>query len=195
MHKWTQGQSNFSVTFVWIDPASIVAGSYEVKVDAGEADSSWLILHHKPAFRRPLRPGAWRLLLMYNWEIVAETQFLVIPLIYYNGKLVGTGQAKFLHEGPAPKYVDHNFTAIENFLGLKQKQASHLRLAATNARRFGKDLHQWTENLVSEFWTIQEICLLGKENLQCPSVQIACSSTPWSSHSPDVKSEIQVTVT
>jgi protein xylosyltransferase len=196
MHKWTAGPTNFSATFVWIDPASVVAGSYEVKIETGDVDTSSLILHHKPSFRRPLRPGAWRLLLMYSWEIVAETRFLVTPLLFNNGKEVGAEQASFLHDGPAPRYVDHNFTAIENFLGLRQKQASQMRLASTNSRRFGKDLRQWMENLVSEFWTIQEICFLREHDKPCPSAQIeACSDSPWSSYFPDPKSEIQITIT
>lgn len=34
IHKWGTGEQ-FSATFVWIDPTNTVAGSYEVKIDAG----------------------------------------------------------------------------------------------------------------------------------------------------------------
>lgn len=33
-HKWDEGEA-FAATFVWVDPANIVAGSFEVKVDTG----------------------------------------------------------------------------------------------------------------------------------------------------------------
>lgn len=34
IHKWGPG-SQFSATFVWVDPTNTVAGSYEVKIEAG----------------------------------------------------------------------------------------------------------------------------------------------------------------
>ena len=34
LHKWGEGEA-FAATFVWVDPINTVAGSFEVKVDAG----------------------------------------------------------------------------------------------------------------------------------------------------------------
>lgn len=191
LHKWSKGPTNFTATFIWIDPAAKVAGSYEVKIETGETEASWLILHHKPSFHRPLRPGVWKLLLMYNWETIAETRFIVLPLVYYNGKQVTNDQVKFLHDGPAQGYVDHNFTAIETLLGLKDEQATLARVASVNSRRFGKDLLQWLERLVSEFWTIQDMCIIDNAGLPCRTAQLdSCHTIQWSSRFPDPKADI-----
>lgn len=34
IHKWGPG-TQFSATFVWVDPTNTVAGSYEVKIESG----------------------------------------------------------------------------------------------------------------------------------------------------------------
>ncbi|OQR69109.1 xylosyltransferase oxt-like [Tropilaelaps mercedesae] len=72
LHEWDRGPAS-SITFVWIDPAQVVAGSYEVKVNTGEQ-----VQHHKPPLRKPLRPGIWTLKLFKNWVLMGETNFVEI---------------------------------------------------------------------------------------------------------------------
>lgn len=190
MHKWTTDKENITVTFVWIDPALTVAGSYEVKVES-DTDSAYVTLHHKPAFKQPLRPGVWKLLILYNWSVVAETRFLVVPLLYYNGNEVSRDNVEFLNGGPATRYVEHNFTAIEDMLNISARQSSQLRIAQSNAKRFGADLLQWSDSLLSEFWNIDNVCTASKSYPLCHTTQLdMCHSSEWSSMSPDLKSQL-----
>ncbi|XP_023222880.1 xylosyltransferase 1-like isoform X2 [Centruroides sculpturatus] len=190
VHKWGPGQA-FSATFVWVDSTNTVAGSYEVKIETGVQ-----VLYHKPIFRQPLRPGIWTLQLLYNWVIVAEAQFLVTPLSYYNGHKVGSEQAKFLHNGPGQRYVDHDFSSVEILLGYTNK-STVLRQASANSRRYGKDLEEWIDSLVAQFWTVQNTCFLAQPQhptggAVCLRLDLdPCHMTTWSSRSPDPKSDIR----
>ena len=76
VQKWVRGP-NLTATVVWIDPAHVVAASYEVGVDA---DAEYT--QYKPPLQRPLRPGAWTVRLLRRWERVAEVRFLVLPLAF-----------------------------------------------------------------------------------------------------------------
>ncbi|KAG8188510.1 hypothetical protein JTE90_008075 [Oedothorax gibbosus] len=190
IHKWGAGEQ-FSATFVWIDPTNTVAGSYEVKIDAGNQ-----ILYHKPTFRQPLRPGTWSLKLLYEWELVAETLFLIVPLSVYNGHPVSSEQVKFLHNGPGQPYVDHDFTNVEALLGFTNK-TTQLRQALSNSRRYNKDLREWSDTLVSNFWSVQETCFVSQPQhptggTLCLDLDLkACHMTTWSSHADDPKSVIR----
>ena len=76
-HVWGAGKE-FTVSMAWIDPANIIAASYDVKIPGSSYVGS-----HKPVLNRPLRPGVWTVKLMFNMAVVAETQFLVTPLTVY----------------------------------------------------------------------------------------------------------------
>lgn len=76
-HVWDLGKE-FTVSMAWVDPANIIAASYDIKIPGSVFTGS-----HKPALNRPLRPGVWTVKLMYNMALVAETQFLIIPLTHY----------------------------------------------------------------------------------------------------------------
>ncbi|GFQ80628.1 xylosyltransferase oxt [Trichonephila clavata] len=190
IHKWGPGVQ-FSATFVWVDPTNTVAGSYEVKIEAGNQ-----VLYHKPTFRQPLCPGTWSLKLLYEWELVAETLFLVIPLSVYNGHEVSSEQVKFLHNGPGQPYVDHDFTNVEALLGYTNKSAQQ-RQALSNSRRYGKDLREWTDTLVSSFWSVQDTCFVNQPlhpsgGALCLDLELdPCHLTTWSSHADDPKSVIR----
>lgn len=213
MHKWLPSHTtndDLSVTFVWIDPANIVAGSYEVKIEPknSNADSAndLLVYHHKPSLRQPLRPGVWRLLLLHNWIKYAETRFVITPLLYRDGLPLTDEQLFKVHNGPAQSYSDHNFTAVEILLRLHEAQSLKKKAAETNARKSGLDLTDWIKDLVRDVWTVQDICLvnhtlsstrspypwesppLSSWN-QCISSKLKhCQHTTWSSHFPDPKS-------
>ncbi|XP_054711088.1 xylosyltransferase oxt-like [Uloborus diversus] len=189
IHKWGPGQQ-FSATFVWVDPTNTVAGSYEVKIDAGNQ-----VLYHKPTFRQPLLPGTWTLKLLYSWELVAETLFLVIPLSVYSAHPISSEQVKFLHNGPGQPYVDHDFTNVEAVLGFTNK-STLLRQALANSRRYGKDLREWTDSLVGNFWSVQDTCFVNQPQhptggTLCLDLELdPCHLTSWSSLSADPKSTI-----
>ncbi|KAI1292127.1 Xylosyltransferase oxt [Halotydeus destructor] len=188
IHKWMLGTQNFTVTFVWIDPANIVAGSFEVKIDKGDPESKWIIMHHKPTFNKPLRPGIWRVVLMYQWQTIAETRFPIIPFIAYNSKSPDEQQVTHLHRGPSLKYIEYNFSSIESLLGLQNSQTSQLRIANANAKRFGQDLSSWAQNIIAEFYSVKDICSV-QEDHHCSQIQ-SCDETEWSSSYPDPKSAL-----
>ncbi|GBM80770.1 Xylosyltransferase oxt [Araneus ventricosus] len=190
IHRWGPG-TQFSATFVWVDPTNTVAGSYEVKIEAGNQ-----VLYHKPTFRQPLRPGTWSLKLLYEWELVAETFFLIIPLSVYNGHEVSSEQVKFLHNGPGQPYVDHDFSNVEALLGYANKSVQ-ARQALSNSRRYGKDLKEWTDTLVSSFWSVQDTCFVNQPlhpsgGALCLDLELdPCHLASWSSHADDPKSTIR----
>lgn len=74
VQKWARGP-NLTATIVWIDPALVVAASYEITVDV---DAEYT--QYKPPLQRPLRPGAWTVRVLKQWQRVAEVRFLVVPL-------------------------------------------------------------------------------------------------------------------
>ena len=143
-------------------------------------------------FRQPLRPGTWTLKLLYSWELVAETHFLITPLSVYSGHQVSSEQVKFLHNGPGQSYVDHDFSNVETLLGFTNK-STHLRQALANSRRYGKDLWEWTDSLVSSFWSVQETCFVRQPQhptggALCLELELdPCDLTSWSSFAADPK--------
>lgn len=128
--------------------------------------------------------------------MVAETLFLVVPLSVYNSHPVSSEQVKFLHNGPGQPYVDHDFTNVEALLGFTNKSAQ-LRQALSNSRRYGRDLREWSDSLVSNFWSIQDTCFVNQPQhptggAMCLDLELeSCRSTSWSSHAEDPKSVIK----
>ncbi|XP_013776191.1 xylosyltransferase oxt-like isoform X1 [Limulus polyphemus] len=190
LHKWGPGKE-FSATFVWVDPTKTVAGSYEVRVESGNQD-----LHLKPVFRQPLRPGIWTLLLMYNWVLVAETHFLVVPLSVYNTQPVDEQKTPMIHSGPGKQpYVDHDFSNVETLLKYTNKTLM-LQQAVLNSQKAGKDLENWIDGLTTQFWTVQDLCFVSVPQhptggALCLALDMdPCQLTLWSSKSPDPKSEV-----
>lgn len=76
VQKWAHGP-NLTATVVWIDPALVVAASYDITVDV---DAEYT--QYKPPLQRPLRPGTWTVRVLKQWERVAEVSFLVMPLTF-----------------------------------------------------------------------------------------------------------------
>ncbi|KAI2666626.1 Xylosyltransferase 2 [Labeo rohita] len=62
VQKWARGP-NLTATIVWIDPAHIVAASYDISIDV-EAEFT----QYKPPLQRPLRPGVWTVRVLRLWE-------------------------------------------------------------------------------------------------------------------------------
>uniref|UniRef100_T1INJ3 protein xylosyltransferase n=1 Tax=Strigamia maritima TaxID=126957 RepID=T1INJ3_STRMM len=192
MHKWGPGNA-FYATFAWVDPTNTVVTTYEAKILAGVQ-----VDFHKPPLQRPLRPGVWTVKLLYTWQVVAETKFLVTPTSFMNGLEIGhehVRKKRFVHSGPIETQKNENFTGVERLLGLSKTKASLLRQANSNAQRYAKDLLDWIDNLTSQFYVVQETCHVGDEFIDgysgCANVKIeACHSSRWSSRSPDPKTEI-----
>lgn len=86
VQKWARGP-NLTATIVWIDPALVVAASYDITVDV---DAEYT--QYKPPLQRPLRPGTWTVRVLKQWERVAEVRFLVTPLTFKDKELLHKGE-------------------------------------------------------------------------------------------------------
>ena len=96
---------------------------------------------------------------------------------------------------------------LENLIGITaESKKTAFRTAVTNSRRIGTDLRHWIESLSAHFWTIRNLCIIKSDEvsnnvqvvdgkyynrLSCDSNKIdSCSATSWSSHFPDIKSQL-----
>ena len=86
VQKWARGP-NLTATIVWIDPALVVAASYDITVDV---DAEYT--QYKPPLQRPLRPGTWTVRVLKQWERVAEVHFLVMPLTFKDKEPLRKGE-------------------------------------------------------------------------------------------------------
>ncbi|XP_026180581.1 xylosyltransferase 2 isoform X1 [Mastacembelus armatus] len=181
VQKWARGP-NLTATIVWIDPALVVAASYDITVDV---DAEYT--QYKPPLQRPLRPGTWTVRVLKHWERVAEVRFLVMPLTFKNKEPLHKVEDSQLHAGPPGNlYLEQSFQQLSDVLKLPP-QESAMQEAQRNAQLMGKSLEAWVDNSVGTFWVTGDMCT--KETSSCPALK-PCSKTSWSSLSPDPKSEL-----
>ncbi|XP_057673202.1 xylosyltransferase 2 [Corythoichthys intestinalis] len=181
VQHWGRG-TNMTVTMVWIDPALVVAASYDVKVDT-EAEFTL----HKPPLKRPLRPGIWSLRVLKQWEQMAEFQFLVIPLNFKKKEPLKEEDSLAVHSGPSGNfYTDQSFDHLSSILQLPPQEPAMLE-AQQNAKLVGPALEAWIDGSVETLWVVNEMCATEKSS--CAALPL-CSKTSWSSLSPDPKSEL-----
>ncbi|XP_053466185.1 xylosyltransferase 2 isoform X2 [Ictalurus furcatus] len=181
VQKWARGP-NLTATIVWIDPAQVVAASYDISVDV-EAEFT----QYKPPLQRPLRPGAWTVRVLKLWERVAEAHFLVMPLAFKGKEPFRKEEHSWLHAGPAGNiYLDQGFQQLAQVLKLPPMESA-LEESQKKASLVGKALEGWVDSLVGAFWVTGGMC--STQTSLCPSVQL-CAKTSWSSLSPDPKSEL-----
>lgn len=184
LHSWTPGRS-VAVTFVWVDPAKVVAGSYEVKVDGSQQT-----LFHKPQFQKPLRPGAWNLLVFHQWQLVGQTRFLVSPVALEGGHPISSAKQSFkVNGGPQGPYIEHDLSRVEEHLGYSQETRTKLRTQADDdGRRTGVQLERWVDALTAEFWMPRAACAVryvGATGHCCGCGLPLCKDSGWSSFWPD----------
>ena len=181
-HEWGEGPE-VKVTIAYIDPANYIAASYEITVKGEDR-----VLSHKPDFTLPLRPGLWRVKVLYLWEEVVETGFVVLPMTYIYGKKISVEQAEDLNNGPEKNsYVNRNFVDMESMLGLKNTEKLRAQ-SRENGKLLGDKLDAFVDSLMKKTWRISETCVVG--NMEKCSKFPQCKSTEWSSQSPDPKSQI-----
>ncbi|TRY80223.1 hypothetical protein DNTS_024070, partial [Danionella cerebrum] len=181
VQKWARGP-NLTATIVWIDPAHIVAASYDISVDV-EAEFT----QYKPPLQRPLRPGVWSVRVLRLWERVAEVRFLVMPLAFKGREPLRKEDHGWVHAGPPGNlYLEQSFQELARILNLPPSDPA-LQEAQRNTALVGKPLEAWVDQLVGTFWVTGDTCALQPSS--CPSTGL-CSKTSWSSMSPDPKSEL-----
>jgi protein xylosyltransferase len=159
------------VTIVWEDPTGARVSSQSVKVESG-----WFVTFHKPKLERPIRPGVWNSRVeLTDGTTIMERKFLVVPLTHEN-----------MNTMEDPTSVN---AARENDEVLKDSSPIKVQEWKENVRKTGKDLEQWLDELVGEFWKIESVCRTGVSRDGCSYVS-ECASTDWSTFSPDPKSEL-----
>ena len=181
-HVWGYGtEATFSVA--WIDPAGTVAAYQDITVT-----KETHIDAHKPKLKTPLRPGVWTVKLLYKLKICAEIQFVILPLSTHNNVPLTLDEAISLHNGPLGLYSVTDFTLFTEKLGIKDPKKL-LQESVINGRKVGPDLDAWIDELSAFSWSVQDTCTVVELGENCPPLDL-CSSTRWSSMSPDPKSEI-----
>lgn len=181
-HVWGPGEQ-FTVTVAWIDPAMTVAACYDITVP-----TAFHIGSHKPEFNKPLRPGVWTLKLLYNWKIVAQTNFLVTPLTFFEGRAIMGEEIKSSHNGPPSLYSVKEFKEFRTLLKLDNVEKAEQQ-AISNGQKVGHDLEAWVDSLASNYWQVQKSCIINEQNPSCSQLDL-CAMSTWSSRSPDPKSQI-----
>ncbi|XP_029432930.1 xylosyltransferase 1 [Rhinatrema bivittatum] len=181
MQKWGKGP-NVTVTVIWTDPINVIAATYDILVESNAEYT-----HYKPPLNLPLRPGIWTVKILHHWVLVAETEFLVTPLAFFNRQPIRKAELVKFHNGP-PKnaYMEQSFQGLNPILNLPVN-STQVEAAKRSAVLTGRELENWVDSLVSNVWSAVDICATGPTS--CPVMQ-ACTQTAWSSHSPDPKSEM-----
>ncbi|KAH6942383.1 hypothetical protein HPB50_004263 [Hyalomma asiaticum] len=166
----------------------VVAGSYEVQVEPGPQT-----LFHRPEFRKPLRPGAWTVMLFHHWSLVAQMRFLVSPVVYHDGKkLVSATVASWTNGGPRGPYIDHDLSRVEEHLGYSTETRRTLQAQADeDALLVGRDLERWVDALTAQFWTFRVACAVRPElSRRTCELLTPCRESGWSSYWPDPTVEV-----
>ncbi|KAL3200514.1 hypothetical protein MRX96_013166 [Rhipicephalus microplus] len=161
LHSWGSGPA-IAVTIVWVDPAKVVAGSYEVQVEAGP----------QTLFHRPM----------------AQMRFLVSPVAYHDKiKLTSATTASRVNGGPHGPYIGHDLSRVEEHLGYSAETRRTLQAQADDdAFLIGADLDRWVDALTTQFWTFRVACVArhASSSSACESLT-PCRECAWSSHWPD----------
>uniref|UniRef100_A0AAY4AYL0 Xylosyltransferase 1 n=1 Tax=Denticeps clupeoides TaxID=299321 RepID=A0AAY4AYL0_9TELE len=183
MQKWGKGQ-NVTVTVVWIDPTNVIAATYDILIDASAE-----FTHYRPPLNLPLRPGMWTVRVLHHWTTVAETRFLITPLAFHNHQPIRQEDTLKVHNGPAKNsYMEQSFHGLNPILNIPV-HLGQVEAAEHNAGLTGSELERWVDALVGSVWLAVDVCSTGPSG--CPVIQ-SCRETPWSSLSPDPKSQLSL---
>ncbi|MBN3304886.1 XYLT2 Xylosyltransferase, partial [Amia calva] len=181
VQKWARGP-NLTATIVWIDPAKVVATSYDISVDM-EAEYT----QYKPPLQHPLRPGAWTVRVLRMWEPVAETRFLVTPLAYKDRQPLRKEEDRWVHSGPpGNQYMEQSFHKLRQVLKLPSGDSA-MEQARRHALLQGRALEDWVDDSIGAFWVTGDVCSTATS--PCASLTL-CPKSSWSSLSPDPKAEL-----
>lgn len=177
----TTNPKTMNVTFLWIDPAGRLAEFFETSID-----ENYIIGHIKPIIKQPLLPGVWVVKIIHKHQVEAEIKFLIIPLEYYSGNIVTQKQVSFIHSGSG---IIKEFDSQWNkFLPTPEEQEILLSKAVSDSNRFGPDLQEWIDSLVSNFFVFGSLCIARSSQEVCEGQFANCKQTNWSSFATDPKS-------
>lgn len=181
-HEWSHG-TELTASIAWVDPTNEIAASYDVLIP-----NEHYVGNQKPVFFKPLRPGIWKACIMIDLKLVAESQFLITPLTFFENRAILEVESLFAHRGPTELYTSTNFS--EFMTNLKLTDSPSLRQeAADNSKKTGTELDSWVDSLSRLFWVIRDVCILS-DSSTCSGLK-KCQASTWSSRSPDPKSDMK----
>ena len=123
---------------------------------------------------------------MVDLQLVAELQFLVTPLTFYNNKPITVSDVFRSHRGPFGSYTSTNFSEFMPNLNVMESPRL-VKEAEENSKKTGLELDQWIDELTALFWFTRDTCVMRPVD-SCPQLR-TCKETSWSSRSPDPKSD------
>ena len=182
--------SNFNLEIIWVDPVGVQVNTFTMKIE-----SSWFVAFHKPKLERPIRPGLWSVTIRSHSEDIFRTDFLVVPLTHENKEVMSSPQAlNAQRSGGVPSTRDK--TAM-----------LHYEQWRRNISKSGEELERWVDDLVRGYWQVREFCGAGAVGVAPDRGAAAaaggveggggdcswvpdCTTSSWSTLSPDPKSEI-----
>ena len=153
-----------------------------------KVEENWVISFHKPTFKKPLRPGLWKVKIVHGDNIVlGQTTFLVVPLAYTKGKAVDLENSVELNNGPAASLYTNDY--IIDFDRDANDTESKVKEFSQYSHSTGRVLDSWIDILVARTWEIKSVCAIGDKLSELPDIEL-CHRTTWSSLSPDPKSNV-----
>lgn len=175
---WKKGVP-FEMKMHWEDPTGERPHESTMKIGA-----DWTVSTDKLSIARPLKPGIWRAKVTMGKATVRTLmarEFLVLPLTHWRDK----------QPLAVPKHTNgvraHMAKPANNFT------EDQLEKWKQNVLSQGEQLENFVDSLVEKFWSIASLCvrLTPEVAVPCRSSGVAqCSDSPWSTLSPDPKSEL-----
>jgi len=156
-----------TVHIIWQDPIGLTVANFAMKLEA-----SWYVTYHKPKLETPIRPGLWTVRIeTEEGVLLMKNEFLVVPITHHDKEMLNAPQAvNAKHTATASPVADT--TVYEDW--------------KSNVLKSGTDLELWMDSLVAQYWNIESYC---RTDAGCTWIQ-DCSTTSWSTFTPDPKSEI-----
>lgn len=176
---------------IWLDPAGVIAD-----VNTLNLDISNLTSFIKPNLKAPLLPGIWKVSLYEQNNLIASTKFLITPLEYFSGNKLSHQEASIIHSGSQNSYKNYSIESSMHFIPDHEETLLLQKLSHSNIKRTQQDLKDWIDALTLEFYNVLGSCVVNSYNnlndkIICGShIFEYCSSTQWSSLSPDPKGSI-----
>ena len=132
-----------------------------------------------PALAKPLRPGKWTVVVAERgFDTNAfEQQLLVLPIVQ--------GGDDRQHDLPDPT-TDYALSELHKH----QTIPGMPEAAEANEQKRGTELFDWALDLASDFYNVQETCLVSDAGGKKPFFMRPCEKVSWSSLSRDPKSEV-----
>ncbi|XP_049874059.1 xylosyltransferase oxt [Pectinophora gossypiella] len=184
-------EKNFeNLTVMWLDPAGVIADVAGIHVNENN-----LTNFIKPSLKTPLLPGIWKVGLFEQSNLIASTKFLITPLEYFSGKELSHQEASIIHSGSQNAYKNYSYVKILNFVPNQDESLLLQKISYSNIKRIHQDLREWIDGLSIEFYNVLSSCISSKtdlkDRLKCGKHHFQyCSSSDWSSLSPDPKGTI-----